>query len=491
MKNFTANELNTRLLAARRLDYLKSEASLGQYVRSSWHVLEPAVELKWNWHHDLIAEYLEATLAGEIKRLIINVAPRSTKSVETTICFPTYVWIKQPQKRFLFGSYAASLATKHSVLRRNIIESDWYQRGYGSRFQLSSDVNTKAEFTNDKTGQMKAAGMGGSITGEGGDFIIIDDPHNPAGAESEQERETTVENFDLAWSSRLNDKKQGVIIVIMQRLHEKDLTGHLLEKELGYTHVKIPSIAEERERIVFPVSGRVLEREQGDFMHPERDGKTELDQAKKDLGPYGFSGQHQQDPTPREGGLFTEEMFELIDEMPTEYEYTFSMADTAYKDKQQNDFTVITIFGVLDDDLYILDVYRKQIKAAEVEKPAAAFIMRFQEYGFRGAYFEPKGHGIYLNQRLAKSPYGILIPDEDTITEFYKDRKYDKVTRANNAAPWLANRRVKISSHIAESDVLIKEAVKFPKAAHDDFVDTLIDGIKFAFGREHSILDAM
>jgi predicted phage terminase large subunit-like protein len=463
------------LLAVQQLEYALARNDLGLFVQASWKVLEPNVDLKWNWHHDYICEYLQSE---DIKRLIINIAPRSTKSILSTICYPVWKWTKDPSTRFLFGSYANSLATKHSVLRRNLIESQWYQDGYGDEYQLSSDVNTKTEFTNDRTGQMKAAGIKASIIGLGADCIIIDDPHNPKGAESDLDRESTIQSFDLAWSTRLNNKKTGRIIVIMQRLHENDLTGHLISKELGYTHIKIPSIAEERETLVFPISNRTLTREAGDYMHPARDGVIELNQAKKDLGPYGFSGQHQQNPTPSKGGLFTQEMFDFV-EMPKAFDYLYIIADTAYTDKTTSDFHVFTAFGMLNGELYIPDVFRKQIKASEVEEPAIQFIKRFSSYGFRGAYIEPKGHGIYLNQLLPKR--GILIPTPNQIKDFFSDRRLSKVERANNAVPYLANRRIHINHLIQDKEILVAEALKFPKANHDDFVDTLIDGVKLAF----------
>lgn len=494
MKNASNKSRDDDLILLKKLDYLKAEESLSYFVRASWKVLEPDVELKWNWHHDLLCEYLEAAELGQIRRLVFNVCPRSTKSTIATVCFPTWVWLRRPSERTLFGSYADTLAVKHSVLRRNLIESRWYQTGYGSRYQLSSDVNTKSEFTNDRTGQMKATGIRGSITGEGGGYVLIDDPHNPKGAESELERESTLQNFDLAWSSRLNDKKTGRIIVVMQRLREDDLSGHLLAKGIGYAHVKVPSIAEERERIVFPVSGRVVEREAGDLMHPERDGLPELEQAKKEMGPYGFAGQHQQDPSPSGGGFFTAQMFDFVDR-PKEFDFVFVMADTAYKEKQENDFTVFTVFGVKDGELYIVAVWRRQIKASEVEAGVVPFIHRFQNWGFRGAWIEPKGHGIYLNQRLPQPPHHIMVPSDTDLEEFFKDRKYDKVMRASLAVPWLANRKVHICNDVADpvsgtdKEYLVKEATSFPKGKRDDFVDTLVDGIKFAFGKPLSILD--
>ncbi len=469
------------------INYSECERDLGLFVHSAWDVLEPGVRLKWNWHHDLICEHLQAVELGQIQRLIINVAPRSTKSLITTVSFPAWVWLRNPKARFLFGSYADTLATKHSILRRNIIESPWYQTGYSQRFRLSDDVNTKSDFTNNHTGQMKAAGIKGSVIGEGGDYIIIDDPHNPKGAESDLDRESVLQGFDLGWSTRLNDKKTGKIIVIMQRLHDRDLTGHLLEKG-GYTHLKIPSVAEERTTVLFPVSKKTIVREQGEFMHPERDGPAEIEQAKQDLGPYGFSGQHQQDPTPASGGLFKDHMFDFL-APPDQLEYRFITADTAYTDKQSSDFTAFAAWGFSKGELYLLDLFKRQINASEVEAVAVSFIKRFQQYGFRGAYIEPKGHGIYLNQALPK--HGVIVPGEVDRREFFSDRKWDKVARASNVVPHLAARRVHINPNIPEKESILSEVLRFPKAPHDDVTDCIIDGVKFAFSRTPSILDVL
>lgn len=473
-------------LGAIRADLAKRD--FGLFVQASWEILEPNTPLKWNWHHDYLAEHLQATATGEITRLIINIAPRTMKSILSTVAFPPWVWTNRPSERFLFGSFSANLATQHSVLRRNIIDSQWYRKHYGRGFKLSEDVNTKAAFSNDKTGEMKAFGINSPPTGQGGDFITIDDPHDPQGSESQAERETTLMNWDLGWSTRLNDPKTGRIIIIMQRLHERDLTGHVMAKNLGYTHVKIPTVAEERERRVYPVSGKVKEREQGDFMHPDRFGHKESETAKIDLGPYGYSGQHQQSPTPRSGGIFIDQMFDF-QPPPDQLDWRFITADTAYNDKKENDFTVFTAFGVANKELYILDVWRRQIKSSEVEAQILPFIQRFSDYGFRGCYIEPKGHGIYLNQNLPSK--GVMIPSEDDRKEFFSDRRKDKVERANNAVPWLANRRVHINPTIPEKETLLAELLGFPKAAHDDFVDTVIDGIKKAFSRPPTMFDLL
>lgn len=476
-----------RYREAKLLQFAHAKRKLSVFTKASWPVLEPTTELKWSWHHGLICEYLTACALGEIRRLIINIAPRTTKSTITTINFPTWLWIADPSLRFLCGSYADKLAVKHSMMRRRLIESDWFQEGYGHRFKLAEDINTKAEFANDKTGIMRAGGINSPPTGEGADFILIDDPHNPKGAKSVQEREKACENFDLGWSNRLNDKKKGCIIVIMQRLHEADLSGHLLEKEQGYVHVKVPTEAPEKTYVHFPISKRVVIREQGDLLQPGRDGPAEIAQAKIDMGPYGYSGQHQQEPTPLTGGVFKTTMFQEVNELPREFDYSFIMADTAYDEKKENDFTVFTCFGMFNDELYIRAVYRKQIMADRVEGEVTPFIERFSLYGFRGCYIEPKGHGIYLHGAFAKK--GILVPRDEERDEFFKDRKWDKVARANNAVPHLAHRTIKYHKDLPDKEELISEALRFPKAVHDDFVDTLVDGVKLAFAKSPGSLD--
>ncbi len=489
-----SREVLERIAQARIAEYALCRNNLNKFVRGAWDILEPHTPLRWNWHHELICEHLQATTTGEIKRLLINVCPRSTKSIITTVSFAPWVWTREAYRRFLFGSYADSLATKHSIHRRNVIESDWYKAGYGDRFKLSPDVNTKSEFANDKTGQMRASGINAIPTGEGGDYVIIDDPHNPSGAESDAERERAVQNFELGWSGRLNNKKTGVIIVIMQRLHQRDLAGEILSKEYGYTHLKLKTIADEPEKHIFPVSKRVKARESGEYLHPERDGPDQIAQARKELGAYGFEGQHQQSPVQRGGNLFKESMFEYCEPPEADsdgqrYDYTWITADTAYKDGKKNDYNVFTVFGSKGDDLWVHDCLRVKMKSSESESIVIPFITKHKQWGFRGAYIEPKGHGIFLNQALPKK--GVPMPTEEDVKKFFSDRTHDKEQRANAAIPHLSNRKVKINSAINDKEQLVSECLAFPNGANDDFLDTLVDGVKYKYARTPSILDVL
>lgn len=456
-----SDDERTLLQDALLADYEMAESRFSHFVQGAWDVLEPQTDLLWNWHHDLICEYLTATALGQIKRLIINVAPRSTKSLLATVSFPDWIWTKRPSDRFLFGSYAETLATKHSLFRRNLIESDWYQAGWGDRFKLSGDLNKKTEFANDKTGQMKAAGIKGSITGEGGDYIIIDDPHNPRGAESDADREATLQNFDLAWSNRLNNKKTGRIILIMQRLHHQDLTGHLIAKNLGYEVLKLPSVCEKKTIITFPISNRELIRRPGEFMHPDRDGHEELEQAKKDLGAYGFAGQHQQDPSPRSGGIIKRAWIKYYKELPDNLEEKIIVADLTYKDAKAADFTVIEVWGRKGSSMYLIDQIRDRMGfPAQVQ---AIKTMSARHPDAIAKIIEEAANGAAVIQTLQGEMMGIL-PFKPQTGKDARLAAVSPIYEAGNVfypdptiAPWVGTN--------------IEEIVSFPTAAHDDTVD--------------------
>lgn len=455
----------------------RARYDLGLYVQAAWDVLEPYTEIKWGTHHDLMCEYLEACEAGQIKRLVINVPPRELKTTITSICFPTQVWTKAPHKQFLFGSYSEDLATSISVKRRNLIESDWYQGGYAQMFKLSGDSNQKSQFTNDKTGAMISAGIMGSVTGKGGDYIIIDDPHNPKGAESPAERTKTLENFDLAWSSRLNDKKTGCIIVIMQRLHKNDLTGHLIAKEQGYEHLVIPSICEQSTQHIFPMSKKKYNRAPGDLLHEERTGKAELDQAKKDLGSYGFAGQHQQMPYMLGGNIIKSSYFKRYQVLPP-IRYRIIYADTAQKVKQHNDYSVFECWGVgSNDQLYLMDLIRGKWEAPELKKRAVAFWAKHRaldadKFGaLRDMRVEDKSSGTGLIQDIAA---------EGKIPIKAIQRGTDKLTRVMDVLPYLEMGSVHIPEDAAWVSDFVSECEEFSTDMshdHDDQIDPMCDAI--------------
>ena len=225
------------------------EISLRDFVDEAWPVVEPTTTLVPGWHVDAVCEHLEACTRGELRRLIINVPPRCTKSLLVSVFWPAWVWTTMPSKRWLFGSYAADLSVRDSLRRRDVILSRWYQQRWGGRFGLRYDQNQKMRFDNDRTGFRLATSTGGIGTGEGGDVIVADDPHNVIEAESDAQRRSVRRWWDQSMSTRGNDPTTVCHVVVMQRLHERDLCGHLLAQG-GYEHLCLPMEFEPARRCV-------------------------------------------------------------------------------------------------------------------------------------------------------------------------------------------------------------------------------------------------
>lgn len=458
-----------------RMRNARAKRHLPEFVKLAWKVLEPDTPLLWNWHHDLVCEHLHASLLGQIKRLIINIPPRTgTKSTIVTVSFPVWAWVHERNSlKFVFGSYADKLSTKHSVARRNIIESPWFQGEWGEdsdlpdeqKIILSSDQNVKSHFTNTRSGEMVSAGMLGSITGEGGDFVIIDDPQNPKKAESDSERETINEAFDLTWPSRLNDKKTGRIIVVMQRLHDDDLTGHL--RDSGYTHLVIPSICEERTTHVFPMSGKVKVREEGDILHPEREGAQELEQTKKDLTSYGFAGQHQQSPVPKGGGMFKPHWWRYWNEanLPPVFDWILHSWDLTFDDDKTADYVVGQVWGKLGAKRFLLHQYRAQADFPATLKAVEQMMKDRPEYN--EVLIEKKANGAAVLSTLKKR-YSRLIPVHPVDSK--EQRAFDILSDVESGdvylpegAPWVGDFVVRCS--------------KFPKIKHKDEIDSMTQAL--------------
>jgi hypothetical protein len=245
----TAAPISPRLVAARlalqRLEQqterkAAAESHLRDFVRQAWHVLEPATPYVHGWHLDAISEHLEAVSRGWIRKLIINIPPRHMKSLSVSVFWPCWDWLQRPDRRYIYSSYAQRLSTRDSLKCRRLILSPWYQSHWGGLFQLTGDQNEKTRFENDKTGYRLATSVDGSNTGEGGDFIVADDPHNVRERESDIQRENVITWWDEVMSTRLNDPKTGARVVVMQRMHERDLSGHLLEQG-GWEHLCLPA----------------------------------------------------------------------------------------------------------------------------------------------------------------------------------------------------------------------------------------------------------
>lgn len=289
--------------------------SFKRFVRAAWRIIDPSTPLVWGWHLDAVCDHYEALYQGEVRDLIVNIPPRFSKSLLAGVFLPAWVWTQEPSARFLFSSYAQTLSTRDSVKCRRLIESPWYRERWGDRFKLTSDQNQKTRFENDQTGYRIATSVGGAATGEGGDFIVVDDPHSALQALSETERETAITWWDETMSTRANDPRTVRRLVVMQRLHENDLSGHLLGKG-RWEHLMLPMRFEADRRCSTSIGFSDPRTEEGQLLDPERFPEAETEKLETALGEYGAAGQLQQRPAPRKGGQFKPDLIEIVDALP-------------------------------------------------------------------------------------------------------------------------------------------------------------------------------
>ena len=460
------SQIVSRIQTIENQQYSACEKNLFPYLKQAWKILEPGREFKQNWHHALISEYLEQALfpadpAQRIRRLIINMPPRYTKSLLVSVCFPTWAWIRDPSLRFLSTSYSQNLSTKHSVDRRTLIESDWYQHAWHNNFQLSSDQNVKTEFSNDKRGIQFATSMSSSATGKGGDIILVDDPHDTTRAASDVKRTADIEAFDQKFTTRLDNKETGIIIVVMQRLHEKDLTGHLLAQGDKWTHLCLPAEAPSRTTIIFPLSKRKIDRMEGAILHPEREDAKQIAEVKIDLGSAGYQAQYQQDPTPQKGGFFNRSWWKYYHELPKDILRTVQFVDCAEEPGITNDYTAIATWVETRTGYYLVDRFKERVTFPDLERST---INLFNRYKPEAIVIEKKSAGTQLIQNLSRNSTLPIIP--------YQPGKRSKEVRAAGAQPTVEAGNCYLPDDQAWVDEFVTQHEKFPNVEHDDLVDT-------------------
>jgi hypothetical protein len=203
---------------------------LFKFFVDAWPMMDPA-EFCPTWHLEALCEFLQYVSSGDIKRLIVSMPPRMTKSLTCSVAWPVWEWIDNPNTQFLTSSYDVGLSTRDALKSRRLIESTWFQDRWGSHFKMRSDENQKARYSNTIGGHRIAISSGGRTTGEGGDIILLDDSHNAREAYSDLKRESIIEWYDNAMRSRLNNQNTGRIVHVGQRVHEADVIGHVIQKE--------------------------------------------------------------------------------------------------------------------------------------------------------------------------------------------------------------------------------------------------------------------
>ena len=357
-------------LALTRADLLAIERelcrrSLADFAKRAWHVLEPATPLKWGWALDAICAHLEAVTDGEINRLLMNVPPGTMKSLLTGVIWPAWEWGPRgmPQSRFLGTSHKQDLAVRDSMKCRRLIQSDWYQRLWPTA--LTSDQNAKTKFENSATGFREAMAFT-SMTGSRGDRVILDDPLSADDANSEAELRAAELTFTEALPSRVNNE-HSAIVVIMQRLHERDTSGIILDRGLPYVHLCLPMRFEPDRRCVTPIFTDPR-TEEGELLFPERFGEAQVADLEKTLMAYATAGQLQQRPTPRGGGMIKREWLPIVKAAPAGCQWVRAW-DLAATDEKTAAWTAGVKMGRTPDGRFVIaDVRRIQGSANAVEQ---------------------------------------------------------------------------------------------------------------------------
>lgn len=440
---------------------------LTTFIARTFAHLDPQTTLSHNWHLELLADRLTQVYTGKLRRLIITVPPRSLKSICASVAFPAWVLGKTPSKRIICASYGQELSNKLARDTAAVMSSDWYRRAFATR--LAAQRSAAADFETTQRGGRMATSVGGVLTGRGGDIVIIDDPLKPDEAPSDAQRQAANDWFDNTLYTRLNDKRTGAIVIIMQRLHLDDLVGHVLEKE-AWEVINLPAIAQDDEIWHYATLRGPTQhvRQAGDLLHPERDSQFVLDGMRNALGEYSFSAQYLQAPVPLGGGIIKFEWLTYYEpyELPESFDTILQSWDTANKESELADYSVCTTWGVKGKKMYLLHALRKRMPYPDLKRTVVALA---EEWRARVVLIEDKASGTQLIQELRQtlsSVKGVKSEGDKTMRMLAQTPAIENgFVLLPKQAPWLAE--------------YVQELTTFPKAKYDDQVDSTAQALKW------------
>ena len=378
---------------------------LPYFIRKVFATVSPGETYLHNWHVDAIAHQLMRVHSGESRRLLINQPPRSLKSICVSVAFVAWLLGHDPTRRVIVVSYSSDFAAELHRQFRMVIAAPWYAEVFP---ELRFAKETGLELVTSQGGSRYATSVGGTLTGRGADLIIVDDPLNANELHSETARKRVIDWYGGSLVSRLNDKHRGPIIVVMQRLHEDDLAGHLL-RQGGWNHLNMPAIALADETVELG-HGRTHSRRTGDILHPERETQQALEAIKAEVGSLLFSAQYQQQPVPVEGNLIRRSWFQTYDDLPARLSTTRIVQswDVAMMTGDRNDYSVCTIWLIHQKDAYLVHVYRGRLEYPQLRRKVIGLAA---EHGATTILIENAGPGINLLQDLRTAmPDGMSRP---------------------------------------------------------------------------------
>lgn len=487
--------------------------SLSSFVKRGWREIDPE-PLTWGRHMEVICHHLEAVTTGEISNLIINIPPGHAKSMLVSVMWPAWVWAKRPSWKAMFASHSMELTNRDMVKRRDLMRSDWYTRWYRDAvrspfaiqgWDFAGDQDTKSFYKNTKLGEFLGLSVGQG-TGRRGDALVIDDPIDADDAFSKVKRDAAIRWKTQTMASRFNNLLDAQQVLIMQRLHDEDLTGYLLKAEPKvWQHLCLMSEFEPARRCTTVTKrGRVFfqdwRKAEGELLFPERFPLAALHgpQGKQGMTEYGYAGQHQQRPAPLEGGIIKREYFNqrwhlpsqkplpgmeaMVTPLPLQFDLYAMFTDAAFKSTDSSDRVAIGLFGLKGAKLYLLDLTWQRLSFVETvqalldmrskwTRPKAGIVVS-------GVFVEDKANGTAVMNVLADKVPGLVPIEPDG----------GKEARIIAATPAMKAGNVIFPLEADYMADLIIEATSFPKAAHDDAIDMLAYAIRRLLGEYSSAL---
>ena len=427
---------------------------LKSFIIKSFETLHPETEYIDNWHINVMCELFEKVANGEIKRLIINIPPRYMKSICGSIAFPAWFLGKHPDKKIITCSYSQMLSEKNALAHRNITNQEWY-RDIFPNFEICKDQNTKNKFETTKYGFRLSSSIGGAITGEGADLIILDDPQNPGLIHCDYYRKYTINWFEKVLLTRLNNKKTGGIVIITNRLHQHDLSGYLVNKykEKNWKILSLSAISIKKQQI-----SRYIIRK-NEILNPNRENTKDLEKIKREIGFVNFQTQYQQKPELTQNKYINIENINKYEFLPKENFKIIQSWDTAIKTGKNNDYSVCSTWMKFEEKFYLIDVFRKKMEYPELK---TRIFDNFIKFNTSSILIEDKSSGQELLQEL-KNKLPIIAMKTGKITKLARFLRiihlFEEKVFLPIKSPWI--------------EKFLDELRDFPKTRYDDQIDSV------------------
>jgi len=473
------------------------------FVRKFWNILEPETKLVEGWVLYAICEHLEAVTFGKITRLLINVPPGSMKSLMVNVFWPAWEWgpMGMAHLRYVSFSYSSGLTERDNTKFRKLVMHDKYRELWGDKFNLEKEGEIK--ITNDKTGSKFASSVKGIGTGERGDRVVIDDPHDVHKSESDIVRTDTVRWFRETITDRLNNLDDSAIIIIMQRVHQLDISGFILEQGWPYCHLMVP-MEFETGREPYNTIGWVDPRtEDGDLAWPERFSPEAVANIEREKGSFAYAGQYQQRPAPRGGGIIKREHWRpyTAEECPRFgvpwpklpiMSYTVLSLDTAQTEKKQNDPSAAVVLGVCRDQwenrrLILMWAWAERLELYDLIKKVEETCRKFK---VNRVLIEDKASGHPVAQELRRrarhigdllsynpktqdrADFGVQLvnPEGDKVARAYSVQNLFECGLVYAPAEGTGNGDYLFKDW---AEKVITELAELPKGQHDDLADAM------------------